>query len=1096
MIGTTGGPSATCKRLTIVFLVLVWKFFAASPATAQQASGIAGQVRDSQGLALPGVTVEASSPALIEKSRTVTTDGEGRYSIVDLRPGSYVVTFSLEGFSTVKRDGIELGSGFTATVSVTLNVGALTETITVSGASPVVDTQNMKQQSTLNTKDLDALPSGNVGLQTLAYVTPGFAATQADVGGTRDTWSAQGNYTFYHGKTGTRASFDGFRNQYFIGAASGVGYITDSGNIQELQLETSGMGAESGSGSTSLNAIPKSGSNTFAGGLDGYFSNGAMQAANVRSNLNDWAQGNQTLLNVAGFKTAASVDKIYRLGAQFGGPIKQDKIWFFTAIARWGSTVNEPSAYYNPLQDQANIGCAPGATPGHCTPLVTQVTPGVNGNVGPTPTLFYPGQPGTPYANVSYAQAAQQVGVQLQPAAAFDWYRNHAGRITYNLNQKNRFNIYADLQKSCRCTTGPFTGANAIEQERGWDWYPSGVVQGTWTAPVTSRLLLDAGASWQTANWVNFAEQGVTQYDRSMLEASTSYRYGATTLLTAPKARTGRSAERFSVSYVTGTHNMKFGVTDEQAFNDESRSRNNVIDGLNYDFNNGAPFRLEYYSLPFLQQERQRLELGLFAQDAWHIQRITLNLGIRYDRLNMGYPAASLPAGPYVGVRTVTELSGVPIWNDINPRSGISWDVFGNGRTAVKFAAGRYNQLSRSDYTRRFHPFTSSINAAFRSWTDTNGNFIPDCDTTNLAQNGECGPISAANFGKFIPGPNSNCPSISVCFDPSVSFSNRDYLWDINIGLQHEIMHGLSVNVGYNHNWDGNFTVTQRVGFDGTPLGPESYDEFCLTVPNDPRLPNAGQQKCGYYDLKPGLFGQYNWFVTNAKNLIGKYGNTRLPQRYWDGLTFATEGRLPHSIQVGGGLDVGRNVDDHCFTAGAPNQPIDVNGSDTVTTSWNGFNSQGAGACHVVTSWMNNLDFRFHGSVPVKGGFNASFIFRNTPGATENATIVATPANITFVNGRASSTLSTLVSGTAVNLITPNSLFGARFNQLDLAVNKMVPVGWGRIRLAFDVYNALNSNSIQNVTTAYSTAANANRWLRPTTFLDPRLARVTASLQF
>ena len=114
------------------------------------------------------------------------------------------------------RDGIVLATGFTATVNVSLSVGALTETITVTGASPVVDTQSMRRQETLNTKELDALPSGNIGLQTLAYVTPGFAATQADVGGTRDTWSAQGNYTFYHGKTGTRANFDGFRNQYFV----------------------------------------------------------------------------------------------------------------------------------------------------------------------------------------------------------------------------------------------------------------------------------------------------------------------------------------------------------------------------------------------------------------------------------------------------------------------------------------------------------------------------------------------------------------------------------------------------------------------------------------------------------------------------------------------------------------------------------------------------------------------------------------------------------------------------------------------------------------------------------------------------------------
>ena len=459
--------------------------------------------------------------------------------------------------------------------------------------------------------------------------------------------------------------------------------------------------------------------------------------------------------------------------------------------------------------------------------------------------MFYPGQPGSPYATAKYSDFGEP-----DPASSFDWYRNHAGRITYQATPKNRFNVYGDLQKSCRCTTGPFTGANAIESERGWDWYPSGVVQGTWTAPLTSRLLLEAGMSWQTANWVNFAEKGVSANDRSILETATGYTYGATTLLTAPKARTGRSAERFSVSYVTGTHNIKVGVTDEQAFNDESRSRNNTVDGLNYDFLNGKPLRLQYYGLPFLQQERQDMELGVFAQDAWKIKRMTLNLGLRWDRVSMGYPEAQLPAGLFVPARTVTALSGVPTWNDINPRLGVAFDVFGNARTALKASIGRYNQLSRSDLTRRFHPFSSSVNVANRPWTDSNNNYIPDCDVQNFAaqdlsaSGGDiCGAMSSVNFGKFIPS--------STIFDDSVLNKNRDFLWDVNIDLQHELTHGLSVNASYNHNWDGNFTVTEN------PLAePANFDEFCITVPNDPRLTNAGQQRCGYYDVQPQFFGQ------------------------------------------------------------------------------------------------------------------------------------------------------------------------------------------------------------------------------------------------
>jgi hypothetical protein len=1037
------------------------------------------------------VTVEAASPALIEKTRAVITDGEGRYSIVDLRPGTYAVTFSLEGFSTVKREGIELASGFTAPLNISLSVGSLSETITVTGASPTVDTQSMRRQDTLNNRELESLPSGSIGIQTLAYVTPGFAATQADVGGTRDTWSAQGNYTFYHGKTGTRANFDGFRNQYYVNDASGVGYITDSGNIQELQLETSGMGAESGSGSTTMNAIPKSGSNTFAGGLDGYFSNGSMQAANVRSNLNDWALGNATLLQTAAINSAAKVDKIYRLGGQFGGPIKQDKIWFFTAIARWGSTVRQPSAFYNPLQGKANIPAS--------------------GILGPTPTLFYPGQPGTPFANVSYTDPSlYSGGASPHPASSFDWYRTHAGRVTTQLGTKNRFNVYADLQKSCRCTTGPFTGANSIESERGWDWYPSGVIQGTWTAPLTSRLLLEAGASWQTANWVNFAEQGVASTDRSILERSTNFRYGATTLLTAPKARTGRGAQRFSLSYVTGTHNMKIGVSNETGFNDESRSRNNQLDcpttcdGLNYDFLNGKPNQIQYYALPFQQAIRQRLELGIFAQDAWKVQRLTLSLGIRYDQIDAGFPTADLPAGPFVPARHADARYGIPSWKDINPRIGAAYDVFGNGRTALRTSLGRYNQLSRADFTIRFHPFNSSINSASRPWTDGNNNYIPDCDLKNFglqdfsASGGDiCGVISNPNFGTFNPS--------AVIFDDDTVKKNRDFLWDYNVDLQHEIVHGLSMDVGYNHNWDGNFTVTDNTAFE-----PTSFDEFCITVPNDSRLPNAGQQRCGFYDLKPGFLTRPSQLrVRNAKDLVGQNGNTRLPYRHWDGVWINVDGRLPYNARIGGGIDAGKNVDDHCFTVDMPNQPNDITGTGGATT-WNAFNSQGAGACHVETAWKNNLDFRLNGSLPIKGGITGSFIFRNTRGAALNAVWTVTAANITFkdpareaIKGTPAGALS--LGSTAVNLITPNSLYGPRFNQLDLAVSKSVGIGWGRLRLSFDLYNALNSNSIQNVTTAYSasvvggqlvSAPTANRWQRATTFLDPRLARVTAAISF
>jgi hypothetical protein len=382
--------------------------------------------------------------------------------------------------------------------------------------------------------------------------------------------------------------------------------------------------------------------------------------------------------------------------------------------------------------------------------------------------------------------------------------------------------------------------------------------------------------------------------------------------------------------------------------------------------------------------------------------------------------------------------------------------------------------------TRRFHPFSSSIATAFRNWTDTNGNYIPDCNLAdftaqNLSASGGdvCGAISNGNFGKFLPQ--------STLFDDNVIKDNRDFLWDINAEVDHEVMRGLSVSAAYNHNWDGNFIVT-----DNLLVGPENFDEFCITVPNDPRLPSAGQEQCGYYDVNPTYFGQGTLKVTNAKG-FGKQ------QRYWDGFTFTSEGRLPRGIRVGGGIDFGRQVDDHCYTVDVPNQPADINNvpfSGAATGATGAFLSP---FCKVVTSWANLADFRLRGSVPLKYGINIGAIYRNTPGANEDATLALSTAagQVRFKNAAR----TTLTTAKTVLLFAPNSRFGARFSQFDLSINKTFDIGWGRLRAALDVYNALNSNSIQSELIAYS-ASGPRRWLRPTGFLDPRLARVTATIQF
>ena len=182
---------------------------------------------------LPGVTVEAASPALIEKVRTVVTDGEGRYNIVDLRPGTYVVTFSLAGFNTFKREGIELTAGFTATVNAELRVGALEETITVTGAAPLVDTQNVRQQKSVSNELLEALPSGVEGLHGHRPSRARDDRATPTRGGASGIYSANSAHAAtVHGKGGGKMSYDGMQtsNQTVLGNTS---YVMNPATVEE-----------------------------------------------------------------------------------------------------------------------------------------------------------------------------------------------------------------------------------------------------------------------------------------------------------------------------------------------------------------------------------------------------------------------------------------------------------------------------------------------------------------------------------------------------------------------------------------------------------------------------------------------------------------------------------------------------------------------------------------------------------------------------------------------------------------------------------------------------------------------------------------------
>src|SRR5205823_3292004 len=219
-----------------------------------------------------------------------------------------------------------------------------------------------------------------------------------------------------------------------------------------------------------------------------------------------------------------------------------------------------------------------------------------------------------------------------------------------------------------------------------------------------------------------------------------------------------------------------------------------------YNFFNTVPSSVTQLATPYTVQNRTKADLGIFAQDRWTLNRLAINLGLRFDYFNGYVPAEHVPATPsgWIPERNFAAVHDVPEWFDLNPRVGASYDLFGTGRTALKASLGRYVGQMNANAAAANNPITTSVTSVTRTWIDSNNNFIPDCDLSNFSDNGECTAISNPNFGK-------NNPLATTYADDVIrGFGVRDYLWDFVTELQHQIGAKVSVMAGYNHTWTDN----------------------------------------------------------------------------------------------------------------------------------------------------------------------------------------------------------------------------------------------------------------------------------------------------
>ena len=977
----------------VVALALVWS-------SAASAQTIAGMVRDESGGVLPGVTVEVASPALIEKARSASTDGSGQYRIINLSAGVYTVTFTLSGFSTVKREGIELTGSFTATVNADLKVGALEETIIVSGASPTVDVQSLTRQTVFTREVLDALPAAR-SIQAAAVLIPGVTTAGAarDVGGTT---RLQQPGTTFRGTGANIQRWDGFHLGNLAGANTGGGtsfYVNDSG-AQELVYSSGAESAEMAHPGLYIDMVPKDGGNRFSGIVFGDFTYGPWSSSNLSPEL--VARG------------TTGVTKVYHISdfnPGFGGPIRKDRLWFYAAARYEALDVSVVNDYYDK---------------------------------NPAPYIYEP----------DLSRPAHDNGIVP----------NESFRLTWQVSQKDKAQFWFTNQNKARRfynITSNVTPDGAGSQHTRY----AQPITLKWTRPHTNKLLFEGGVAAGRTYFDNGYQSTVTDsFDRATIQAIPIYSitdqangktFGAS--ISGYQAFGGDMyVGRFAATYVTGSHALKAGIEASRG-KGPNGVRGWFTGDLTMTFTSGVPQAVTL-RIP-IDTEDGYGDRQLFVQDRWTIKRATFTGGVRYDYI-VGYvndstlpPSRWNPAQFFPGFE-------VEHWKDLSPRGGVAYDLFGNGKTAIKASIARYVAPESNGTAQANNPQATIGRTDNRTWRDLNGDYtIYNADGS--VQFEELGPTGNVNFGKVIPTTATRDPRTLS------GWNARGATVEWQIVAQHELTPRIGLSGGYYFRYIGN-----QLAVDNTLVTAADYTgPFCITAPSHPDLPGGGNYPvCGLYDVTSAARPLVQNNTTFARNFGGVTD-------HYEGLDIGANARLRAGTFVNGGINMQRRVNDMC------NAPV-VAGVSQV-------DSPEAQFCRTVTPYRP--DFKLSASHTWPLGIVTSGTFQFSPGPTITATWAVPNAVIAPALGRNLSAGATATK--TISLIQPETFYGEYLRQLDVRLSKRFTVGRFRLRGDANLYNVFNSDWVSAFNTTFSTTA-SNAFLRPTGVLQGRLFKIGGQLEF
>ena len=1041
------------------------------PATVFAQASLTGTVRDASGGVLPGVTVEAASPALIEKVRAAVTDGSGQYRIVDLQPGTYKLTVTLPGFNTVVREGIQLTGNQTLTIPIDMRVGGLEETITVTGETPVVDVQNATRQIVMSQELIATIPATRAA-GALLNATPGIIVGEAGaaVSPTMTAFNARSS-TINSGSVAGEGRYA--INGFPLTAARSGGFasvVYDTVNAEEVAVTVGGGLGESDIGGPLMNIVPKSGGNSLSG-------------SGFLSTAGEWSSGNNITSELQALnpnlREAPGVINAYDYNLSLGGPILKDKLWFYGSYRKLDTSI--------PLE-------------------------GIVAN-------RFAGDP----SHWDWAPDNDVTSRLMQGRSMI------IGRVTGQFG-KNRIRFYSERQARCEGSALTLEGEGC--HNRGENWIGLGnnaaptqmspeatstagrgyfdvpfyVNQATWTNTASNKLLFDAGIQYFRYQPIfgHPAPDGitnlipVTQQSNAINPATgirfapvANYRYRGVESWGPAKGDTDDI--NGSVSYVTGSHNTKIGyqyrmldLQDDDMANDTQ---------LGYRFNGLTPNAVSYY-LPEMGRRTITKTNGLYVQDTWTLARLTVQGALRWDRASSYAPVegnGTFGKSSFLNPQPITiqETKGVDAYNDITPRVGVAYDVFGNGKTALKLNWGKYLAYAANDspYTSTNPGATIVRSVANRGWNASvaaggNGDLVVNCDLLNPNANGECAAVTgnSRNFGTS---------GSATQVDPAVlsGWGVRPGDTQTTVTLQQELLPRVSGDFSYTHRSFHGFFVTDDLN---RPVA-TSYESYTLTAPQDSRLADGG----GY---------PVTVFVpTAAANALGTqtilrresfFGDER--ESVWDGFEVTVNARMRGGLMASVGTSTGRARVNTCATATKYNQV-----TNAVVGTADGPNPRG---CNNVEPWQMAIGGSASYTLP-KVDVLVSAVLRSRPptllGGTPN-----TAATWQVPNSVIAAALGHLPPG-ATATGTTNIPLGDnehriyadnRRTQLDMRFAKIVRFGRTRTDIGVDLNNVTNSNFAlgYNNTYIYNTdnAPRPSGWGTPASIVNPRFVRLNFTVNF